>query len=366
MDEIAAVYKELEDQITFEEFKTMIDEKIDLMGGLCDEGTAAMMVAREYGVSPQTKICDIKIEKMNASFLGRVTQLSSINEFTRNDGTVGRVANMTLADETGSIRVAVWDEYTDLVKTGDISVGSNLKVSGYIKEGYSGAEVNIGKNGGIEPIDQEIKVKRHNINDISSDMSSVNVIGKVIDLSDIRIFQRQDGTEGKVKNLVIGDETGKIRVVLWGEMTSFDVKLGSVVEVNNGYSKDSYGSVEVHLGRGSQIGLSDKDVVYKEIITPIDYIELNRGYNLLGNITGLDSIREFVKKNGSVGRVANIFVSDDSGRIKVVLWDDHSEIVNEIDIGSPVKIIDGFSKIGRDGDLEINLGWRGSITLLDG
>jgi len=365
MDDIVAVYKELEDQLSFKEFKAMIEEKIDMMGGLCDEGTAAIMVAHDYGVSPQTKICDIKPEKINACFVGKVTQSSDINEFVRDDETVGRVANLTLSDETGSIKVAIWDEYTDLVKTGDIKIGNTLKVSGYIKEGYSGTEVNVGKNGGIEPIDQEIEVKRHKIGEISPDMSVVNVIGKIIDLSDIRTFQRKDETEGKVKNLVIGDETGRIRVVVWGDMTAIEVELGSVVDISNGYSKESYGSVEVHLGRGSLIRLSDEDVEYREEITPIDCIGLDGVYNIVGNITGLDTIREFVKKDDSVGRVTNIFVSDKTGRIKVVLWDEHVSLLEEADIGSSVKITDGYSKIGRSDEIEINIGWRGRITLMD-
>ena len=365
MDDITAVYKELEDQLSFEEFKAMVEGKIDMMGGLCDEGTAAIMVAHDYGVSPQTKICDIKPEKMSACFVGKVTQFSDINEFVRDDETVGRVANLTLSDETGSIRVAIWDEYTDLVKTGDIKIGNTLKVSGYVKEGYSGTEVNVGKNGGIEPIDKEIEVKRHKIEEISPDMSVVNVIGKIIDLSDIRTFQRKDETEGRVKNLVIGDETGKIRVVVWGDMASIEVELGSVVNISNGYSKESYGSVEVHMGRGSSIRLSDEDVEYKEVITPIDCIGLDGVYNIVGNVTGLDTIREFVKKDDSVGRVTNIFVSDKTGRIKVVLWDEHVSLLEEADIGSSVKITDGYSRMGRNDEIEINIGWRGRITLMD-
>ncbi|MDY6959382.1 MAG: OB-fold nucleic acid binding domain-containing protein, partial [Halobacteriota archaeon] len=337
MDDIALVYKELEDQLTLEEFKKMVEEKIDMMGGLCDEGTAAMMVAHDYGVTPQIKICDIKPEKMNACFIGKVTQLSEINEFAREDGTVGRVVNMTLADETGSIRTAIWDEYTDLVRSNELKIGITLKVSGYVKEGYSGTEVNVGKNGGIEPVDQEIEVRRHKIKEISPDMSVVNVIGKIIDISDIRTFQRKDETEGKVKNLVVGDETGKIRVVIWGEMSSLEVDVGSVVDISNGYSKENYGSVEVHLGRGSSISLSDEDVEYIEEITPIDSIGLDGVYNIVGNVSGLDTVREFVKRDESVGRVTNIFVSDKTGRIKVVLWDEHVSLLEEADIGSLVK-----------------------------
>ncbi|MDY6965933.1 MAG: OB-fold nucleic acid binding domain-containing protein [Halobacteriota archaeon] len=363
MEEIKRIYKELEEQISFDDFKAKIEEKIDLMGGLCDEKTAAMLLARDFGISLQDKIRDITTGKSDVCFVGKVIQADDPREFNRSDGSIGRVANLTISDETGSIRLVIWDEYTDLVKTRDIKVGTTLKVKGYVKEGYTGVEVNIGRNGSLEFTNEEIEVKRYKIGEISADMSAVNVIGKVIDSGEVRTFERKDGTAGKVKSLVIGDETGKMRVVLWGEQTNENFNVGEVIEVSNGYSKESYNNVEVHLGRGAAIRVTDEDVDYKEHITPIDGIGLDGVYNIMGNVTGIDTMREFVKKDGRAGRVANIYVNDKTGRIKVVLWDNHADLMGEVDIGSPVKITDGYVKVGFNDEIELNVGWNGKITL---
>lgn len=51
--------------------------------------------------------------------------------------------------------------------------------------------------------------------DIKDGMGDLNLTGKIIEISDVRIFQHKDGTAGEVGNLLFGDSMGAIRVVLW-------------------------------------------------------------------------------------------------------------------------------------------------------
>src|SRR5512136_2537697 len=157
-DELKEIYQQLSDQISPEEFETRIVEKVSLMGGLCDRRTAAMLVARELGAGEVlVKIARIMPESGIVAFTGKVVSISEIREFKRADGSAGRVANITLGDETGTIRAVLWDEATNLVKSGDIEVDQCLKIRGLAKEGYAGTEVSLGRNGCIEEIDQEIQ-----------------------------------------------------------------------------------------------------------------------------------------------------------------------------------------------------------------
>ena len=48
--EIEEVYKKLEGKIAPEEFRSLVDEKIAMLNGLCDGRTAAMLVAGEMGI----------------------------------------------------------------------------------------------------------------------------------------------------------------------------------------------------------------------------------------------------------------------------------------------------------------------------
>jgi len=124
MDEqILEVYRQVADQISEQEFQDKVEEKVALMAGLCDGRTAAMLVARDLGSREiLTKIGSIRPEMGNVSLAGRVISISEIREFSRSDGSMGRVVNMTLADETGSVRLALWDENVELVRSGELKM----------------------------------------------------------------------------------------------------------------------------------------------------------------------------------------------------------------------------------------------------
>ena len=61
----------------------------------------------------------------------------------------------------------------------------------------------------FENIPKELKINR-----LIPGMSFVNIIGKVINVYEIREYNKNN-KRGKVGNLLIGDETGVIRTVLW-------------------------------------------------------------------------------------------------------------------------------------------------------
>src|SRR3990170_3687425 len=148
------------------------------------------------GVNEAVKIKDMTIDRSNVVFIAKVLSVSDIREFSRDNDTIGRVVNLNLADDTGSIKAALWDEACDLVKIGDIKPGQTIKVKGYIKGGQRGLEVNVGRGGGIEHIDKEmsVNIKPLKINEIKNGMNGLNIIGRIIDMGTVRTFQRKDGT----------------------------------------------------------------------------------------------------------------------------------------------------------------------------
>lgn len=368
-EEIEEVFKRLEGKIKPDEFKSKVEEKVSMMNGLCDSKTAAMLVASELGVNETVKIRDMTPDTGNVVFTAKVMFISEIREFSRDNDTTGRVVNITFADDTGSIKAALWDEAADLVKIGDIKVGQSLRVKGYIREGQRGLEVNVGRGGNIEHIEKEVdaNLKPFKINELKPGMNGLNVVGKVIDAGTMRTFERKDGTTGKVTNLTLGDETGKIRVTLWdskAENTGF--KVGDTVEIMNAYTRENTFSnqTEIQLGSGGSIVKSDAVVDYSETLTAIADIGINSSYSVVGYVSGLDDIREFERPDGTKNKVSNIYVSDDTGRIRVALWGEHAELVNELDIGSEIRIIDAFAKSGRNEEVELSAGARTRIQIL--
>ena len=85
-----------------------------------------------------------------------------------------------------------------------------LEFSGLIS--MEGAAHIVAKELGISLLKKEKKILK--IENITSGMSSVNVLGKVVRIFEPREFEK-DGRKGKVVNLILGDETGTIRISLW-------------------------------------------------------------------------------------------------------------------------------------------------------
>lgn len=368
-EEIEEVFKRLQGKLTPEEFRAKVEMKFTEMNGLCDLRTAAMLVASELGMNEIVKINDMTADKGNVIFIAKVTSIGDIREFSRDNNTMGRVVNLNLADETGSIRAALWDEAADLVKIGDIKTGQTIKVKGYTKQGQRGLEVNIGRGGNVENIEKEIPVnsKPHKIGQITAGMSDLNVLGKVLDLGKIRAFSRKDGKTGKVTNITIGDDTGKIRVTLWdSKAESPGVNVGDIVEITNAYARENTftNSAELQLGSGGGIVKSNAVVDYSEPLTPIADIGINSAYSVTGHVSGIDDIREFERPDGTKSKVSNIYISDNTGRIKVALWAEHADLVNELDIGSEIMIVDAFAKSGRNEEIELSAGTRTGIRIL--
>jgi replication factor A1 len=368
-EEIEEVFKKLEGKLTPEEFRSKVETKFTEMNGLCDSKTAALLVASEFGMNETVKIKDMTADKGNIVFIAKVTSFGDIKEFSRDNDSMGRVVNLNLADDTGSIRAALWDEACDLVKIGDIKMGQTLKVKGYVKQGQRGIEINVGKGGGIEHIEKEVNVniKPQKINEIKEGMNGINVLGKVLDLGKVRTFARKDGSSGKVSNITIGDDTGKIRVTLWdAKAENPGVKVGEIVEVMNAYARENSfsNSTELQLGSGGGIRKSSADVNYNEPLTPISDIGINTSYSVAGHVSGIDDIREFDRPDGTKSKVSNIYISDNTGRIKVALWAEHADLINEIEIGSEIRIVDAFAKSGRNEEVELSAGARTSIQII--
>jgi len=62
--------------------------------------------------------------------------------------------------------------------------------------------------------------------------------------------------------------------------------------------------------------------------------------------------------------MVRISVEDETGRINMVLWDEHTNLVSRMFNGARIKVIAAYTREGLDGQVEIHLGNRGSIQIL--
>lgn len=122
----------------------------------------------------------------------------------------------------------------------------------------------ISKEGAAHIIANELGVRvfeqtsgRLQIKNILSGMRSVETLGKVTNVFELREFKTGD-REGKVANIVIADATGRIRVVMWGEQAENikKIKEGDIIKIVGGYVRENQNRPEIHMNERSKLILN--------------------------------------------------------------------------------------------------------------
>jgi len=85
-----------------------------------------------------------------------------------------------------------------------------------------------------------------------------------------------------------------------------------------------------------------------------------RAVNVAGKITNVEQPRDVQTKFGP-GQVATATLEDDSGTVKVTLW---NEIISKVSLNDSVQIENGYVDSFR-GELQLNVGRYGKLTKVE-
>ncbi|MFX1277749.1 MAG: thermonuclease family protein [Promethearchaeota archaeon] len=102
-------------------------------------------------ISPNTKLIkDIISGNNNINITGEVVKIRQPHEFIKKDGSKGKVGSFIMKDDTGSIRVVVWDDRTHIFTESSFCVGKKIILENvYSKlntfKGLSKIEIHVGK-----------------------------------------------------------------------------------------------------------------------------------------------------------------------------------------------------------------------------
>jgi len=77
-------------------------------------------------------------------------------------------------------------------------------------------------------------------------------------------------------------------------------------------------------------------------------------------VVEIGDIREVVTRDGTTHRVATATVSDDSGDIKMSLWDEHTD---QVKVGDQIRIENGYTTSFRN-ETQLNVGRYGRLIIL--
>ncbi|MEF8825366.1 MAG: single-stranded DNA binding protein [Halapricum sp.] len=367
MGAIEDVYSDLDADVSEEEFREAVEQKVEQMGGLADEETAAMLIAHELSENEVNAIADIETGMEEVKFLAKVTSIGDLRTFERDgEDDDGHVINVEVADETGRVRLSFWDEQAVSIDDGSLGVGQVLRIKGRPKDGYNGLEVSVDK---AEPDDDaEIDVDLGGtaaIDSLTMGQSDVDVQGIVLGTESVRTFDRDDGSEGRVANLTLGDETGRIRVTLWDERAdrAEELDAGTPVEVVDGYVRERDGDLELHVGDRGAVEEVDDEIDFSPETDPIDSVEIEQTVDLGGVVRSVDPKRTFDRDDGSEGQVRNVRIQDDTSDIRVALWGEKAD--TDLGPGDEVFVADAEIQDGWQDDLEASAGWGSTVVVLD-
>ncbi len=90
------------------------------------------------------------------------------------------------------------------------------------------------------------------INELRPGMNNVTVKAKIADMSEARQINTKFGTTVTLTEASLSDESGKIKLALWGEQSE-GIDEGVTVEISGGFVKEFKGESQLGIGRGGSI-----------------------------------------------------------------------------------------------------------------
>jgi len=247
------LYELIKDLKTKKQFEEEIRKRKKEYDDLLDENTVALLIVDELGLNKQniSKIQELK-PGLECTVYGRVTKINKSRSFTRKNGSVGKVVNLEITDDSGTCNLVLWNKNVSLVKNKKIEKGTNVKIiNGYVKDGFNALELNVGQWGLLE-IEPEDMPKI--IEEKDDDLENV-VSGTLIEIQPTRAFFKDDGEFGFVTNIKIKDKDGVKQLTLWDkkvkEVQSF--KQGDTIEISNINIRQKNDEKEIHVNGRSNI-----------------------------------------------------------------------------------------------------------------
>jgi replication factor A1 len=315
-DLIDEIYSRLQN-VSKEDFLRKYLEISDHFGDTITKETALLLAAYEFGYLPRTKISDVENSRGEVTIAGVVIH-AELRDFKR-----GKLARLIVADESGEIVAVLWEEAAELVRVGDLFPGCEVELKGFVRKKDGEVELSIN-----EP-------------------SNVNVVGK-----------REAVVEGYFIHSTKGDGVSVILVDERNNLKRLHFKSGSE---------------KLKADFGSRVGLKffsdelldvkifgeklDERKFFKKLSEVADTLEM-RGVNVTGRVSGIGMLRKIVREDRTIV-YAEIYISDESGRVRVLLWGNNSTLFKHVDVGDKVVILNARIKNG-----EIHCGARTTVLIV--
>jgi len=143
-------------------------------------------------------------------------------------------------------------------------------------------------------------------------------------------------------------------VKFWDEnkAVALSIEPGRTVTLQVPWVREWNGLVDLNVGRGSSITVEDFALGSTQPVT-LGRLKAEPFLKIVsGRLVERSEVREIETREGRKARVSNIRVEDDTGGIRVSLWDKHAESVESLRLGDRIRLTGVKVRASPTGELE--------------
>ena len=204
-------------------------------------------------------------------------------------------------------------------------------------------------------------------------LNDVTVAGRLIAVFPARTFEGEK--PGKFATLMVADNDGILRVVLWNDKADLvekgELKVGQAVRLLHGYTRqDLYGKVELHLGGKSQIEVEPQEKASEypaidKFATKIGCLNKTSGnVHLSGTVKAVLGLTKFTRSDQSDGTVMRFTLADDSGEVTVVAWNEKAqELEKNLKANTCLQLGNAKVKETQNGAIEVHVDFTSFVNV---
>ncbi|MBQ3473218.1 MAG: replication protein A [Methanobrevibacter sp.] len=317
-------------------------------------------------------IADI-VPDQKVSIIGRLIRVPTPHSYESN-GKKGKVTSLEIQDSTGKISYTLWNNDVKLINSLDLKEGDIVKILNEQSRERNG-ELSISHwDGRILKVEGDFDIPEYEENIIkignAQEINDVSLIGIVTKIQDTIQFDRQDGTKGYVKSIEITDDTGSIRVTLWGDDTKLKVSKGDIIKVIGGNIEyDDYATSGYRVNTNWNTELKVNPDVNEDFVEGLNEIASKLGpitirevqdheddgeeVDVIGRLVTIYDSHSFQRDDGSTGFVRSGDIADSTGKVRISFWDEKAE--GSYGIGKAYQIENARTRLGMY-EVELNVG----------
>ena len=305
-----------------EELNTKLEEIKEKYQGLLSDVGANILLSKQLGVnldlkqktSAVTKISEINPSIDSVTLYARVKSIPPVKTYKSKDGGQGKIQAVYLEDETGIIKLNLWQDKAEIVKEQGFEKNDLVLIKDAAINQYNDkVELSLRQGGQVikEPEGVDIKKIKENIIKISGIDAApegiVDTYARIIAIYPIKTFKKEE-KERQVINFEISDGLKPIRCIAfdaWANEISSNFKKGDLIRLSDVTIKDGLYDLELYVNWNSTLTKDPKTKVkippLSELISAdikeekIEKLQNNNSYKISGTVISVNkgNLRSF-------------------------------------------------------------------------